>query len=75
MQTSVLDDVLLLLAATLVVAVAVRRLRLPPIIGFLAVGMAVGPHAFGWVAATETTGALAEFGIVFLLFTLGLEFS
>jgi CPA2 family monovalent cation:H+ antiporter-2 len=75
LDNSVLDDVLLLLAATLVVVVALRRLRLPLIIGFLAVGMAVGPHALGWVAATETTTTLAEFGIVFLLFTLGLEFS
>jgi len=75
MEESVLEDVLLLLAATLVVVVGVRRLRLPPVIGFLAVGMAVGPHAFGWVAATQTTGTLAEFGVVFLLFTLGLEFS
>lgn len=75
MENSLLEDVLLLLAATLVVVVAVRRLRQPPIIGFLAVGMAVGPYALGWVAATETTGALAELGVVFLLFTLGLEFS
>ncbi|MDP9199050.1 MAG: cation:proton antiporter, partial [Pseudomonadota bacterium] len=66
---------MLLLAATLVVVVALRRLRLPLIIAFLAVGMAVGPHALGWVTATETTTTLAEFGIVFLLFTLGLEFS
>jgi len=75
MGESVLEDVLLLLAATLAVVVAVRRLHLPPIIGFLAVGMAVGPHALGWVAATDATEALAEFGVVFLLFTLGLEFS
>ena len=75
MEGTVLEDVLLLLAATLAVVVGVRRLRMPPIIGFLAVGMAVGPYALGWVATTETTGALAEFGIVFLLFTLGLEFS
>ncbi len=75
MENSVLDDILLLLAATLVVVVGLRRLRLPLIIGFLLVGMAVGPHALGWVAATETTSTLAEFGIVFLLFTLGLEFS
>ena len=75
MGETALEDVLLLLAATLAVVVAVRRLQMPPIIGFLAVGMAVGPHAFGWIAATETTNALAEFGVVFLLFTLGLEFS
>ena len=75
MKGAVLEDILLLLAATIAVVVGLRRLRMPPIIGFLAVGMAVGPHALGWVATTETTGALAEFGIVFLLFTLGLEFS
>ena len=75
MEGTVLEDVLLLLAATLAVVVGLRRLRLPPIIGFLAVGMAVGPYALGWVATTETTIALAEFGVVFLLFTLGLEFS
>jgi CPA2 family monovalent cation:H+ antiporter-2 len=37
--------------------------------------MIVGPHALGWVEPTETTGTLAEFGVVFLLFALGLEFS
>ncbi|MGH8131380.1 MAG: cation:proton antiporter [Steroidobacteraceae bacterium] len=57
------------------VVAGLRRLRLPLIMAFLLVGMVVGPHALGWVAATETTETLAEFGIVFLLFTLGLEFS
>ena len=61
--------------ATLAVVVGLRRLRLPMILAFLIVGMVVGPHAFGWVEATETTHTLAEFGVVFLLFTLGLEFS
>lgn len=70
-----LADVLLLLAATLLVVATLGRLRLPPIIGFLAVGIALGPHALGWVEDSETTWTLAEFGVVFLLFTLGLEFS
>ncbi len=61
--------------ATLAVVVGLRRLRLPMILAFLIVGMVVGPHALGWVEATETTHTLAEFGVVFLLFTLGLEFS
>jgi len=61
--------------ATLAVVVGLRRLRLPLILAFLLVGMIVGPHALGWVEATETTHTLAEFGVVFLLFTLGLEFS
>ncbi|MGH8197218.1 MAG: cation:proton antiporter [Steroidobacteraceae bacterium] len=75
MGNSVLEDVLLLLTATLVVVVGLRRLRLPLILAFLLVGMVVGPHALGWVESTETTRTLAEFGVVFLLFTLGLEFS
>ncbi|MGH8204370.1 MAG: cation:proton antiporter [Steroidobacteraceae bacterium] len=61
--------------ATLAVVVGLRRLRLPLILAFLLVGMVVGPHALGVVEATETTHTLAEFGVVFLLFTLGLEFS
>ena len=75
MAGSTLADVLVLLAATLLVVASLRRLRLPPVIGFLAVGAALGPHALGWVEDTETTSTLAEFGVVFLLFTLGLEFS
>lgn len=70
-----LTEVLVLLAATLLVVVLLRRLRLPPVVGFLAVGMALGPYALGWVQDTATTRTLAEFGVVFLLFTLGLEFS
>ncbi len=75
MGESALTEVLLLLAATLLVVATLSRLRLPPVIGFLAVGAMLGPHALGWVADTETTATLAEFGVVFLLFTLGLEFS
>src|SRR5688572_32251251 len=75
LENSVLEDVLLLLMATLAVVVGLRRLRLPMILAFLLVGMVVGPHALGWVEATETTETLAEFGVVFLLFALGLEFS
>ncbi len=75
LENSVLEDVLVLLTVTLAVVVGLRRLRLPLILAFLLVGMIVGPYALGWVAATETTRALAEFGVVFLLFTLGLEFS
>ena len=60
MEHSVLEDVLLLLMATLAVVVGLRRLRLPMILAFLIVGMVVGPHAFGWVEATETTHTLGE---------------
>jgi CPA2 family monovalent cation:H+ antiporter-2 len=75
MSDSMRVDVLVLLAATLLVVASLRRLRLPPVLGFLVVGAALGPHALGWVEDNETTKTLAEFGVVFLLFTLGLEFS
>ena len=52
-----------------------RRLGLPPILGYLVVGMALGPHAFGLISESPTTALLAELGVTFLLFTLGLEFS
>ena len=75
MSEGTLGEGLVLLAATLLFVPLLGRLRLPPIVGFLAVGMALGPHALSWVQDTATTRTLAEFGVVFLLFTLGLEFS
>jgi len=70
-----LTQVLILLAASLLVVTTARRLGLPTILGYLIVGMGLGPYALGIVAQSQTTGLLAELGIVFLLFTLGLEFS
>ncbi len=68
-------QILILLAASVCVVAAVRKLALPAILGYLAVGMLVGPHALALAADNETTQLLADFGVVFLVFTLGLEFS
>jgi CPA2 family monovalent cation:H+ antiporter-2 len=70
-----LEIVLLLLATAVVVVVACRLARLPALVGYLIVGILIGPHALGWVPDTEETRYLAEFGIVFLMFSIGLEFS
>ncbi len=70
-----LQLILVLLGAAVVVVVICRLIRLPPILGYLAVGIAVGPHALAWVEDTPETRELAEFGIVFLMFSIGLEFS
>ena len=70
-----LQLILLVLAAVVVVIVACRLLRLPPILGYLAVGVAVGPRALGWVPESADVRSVAEFGIVFLMFSVGLEFS
>ena len=67
--------ILLLLAASVVVVAVCRAARQPPILGYLLVGIALGPHALGVVADDTATRELAEFGIVFLMFSIGLEFS
>jgi CPA2 family monovalent cation:H+ antiporter-2 len=74
-MTHALELVLILLASAVFVVVIFRSLQLPPLLGYLIVGIAIGPHALGWVADTAATRQLAEFGVVFLMFTLGLEFS
>ncbi len=70
-----LASVLILLGSTVVAVALFRMLRLPPLLAYLFVGVSVGPHGQGWIPATEQTRALAEFGVVFLMFTIGLEFS
>uniref|UniRef100_UPI0018DF857B cation:proton antiporter domain-containing protein n=1 Tax=Roseomonas rosulenta TaxID=2748667 RepID=UPI0018DF857B len=70
------------LVATLVVALALafalgfaaRLLRLPPLLGYIAAGIAVGPHTPGFVADPAITAALAEIGVALLLFAVGLHF-
>ena len=72
---STLELVLILLATAVGVVVLFRQLRLPALIGYLLVGILIGPHALGWAADDEQTRYLAEFGVVFLMFSVGLEFS
>jgi CPA2 family monovalent cation:H+ antiporter-2 len=68
-------QILILLAASVCVVAGVRKLALPAILGYLVVGMLLGPHALALAVSNETTQLLADFGVVFLVFTLGLEFS
>ena len=75
MSSAALSQLLVLLSFSVLVVAAFRRLRLPPILGYLAVGLLLGPSALNLAASGPTTSALAEFGLVFLVFTLGLEFS
>ena len=70
-----LQPVLILLTAAVLVVVACRIARLPTLIGYLVVGVAIGPHALGLIDDTEVVPRLAEIGVVFLMFTIGLEFS
>lgn len=71
----ILEEILLLLIVSVVAVSIFRRFKLPAILAYLFVGVIVGPNGLGWIVDTEDTRVLAEFGVVFLLFTVGLEFS
>ena len=68
-------NLLIILASSLVAIALFRRLSLPPVLGYLCVGLLIGPTALNWVDDSKDLPHLAEQGVVFLLFTLGLEFS
>ena len=74
-MVSGLELTLLLLGSAVLGVVAFRMLHLPPMLGYLAVGILIGPHALGLAENSHTTETLAEFGVVFLMFSIGLEFS
>jgi monovalent cation:H+ antiporter-2, CPA2 family len=75
MNYSILESILSVFFIALVVAVLFRQLRLSVILGYLIVGAVVGPHALKLIPNHDAIKQLAEFGIVFLMFTVGLEFS
>ncbi len=75
MAPSPLQDVLVLLALSVLIVAILRRIRLPPVLGYLLAGLVAGPHALGFIGDNEAIHFLGEIGVVFLLFTIGLEFS
>ncbi|MDR5819116.1 cation:proton antiporter [Caballeronia sp. LZ043] len=72
---SPLEMTLLLLLCSVAGVVVFRYFNLPPMLGYLTVGIIVGPHAAGIAPDTDRAQHLAEFGVVFLMFSIGLEFS
>jgi len=72
---SLLGIIVVLLAVSVGAVSAARALKLPPIVGYLVVGLLLGPHALALAPDTEVTRWLAEIGVVFLMFSIGLEFS
>ena len=65
----------MLLGASVLSVILFRRINLPPILGYLLVGTVIGPHALDSLSDFSGTHYLAEFGVVFLMFSIGLEFS
>ncbi len=70
-----LELVLILLLAAILAVSLFRRMGLPALLGYLLAGIVIGPHATGLIPPDEATRGLAEFGVIFLMFTVGLEFS
>ncbi|HHB11859.1 MAG TPA: potassium transporter KefB, partial [Chromatiales bacterium] len=74
-HSSVFYAVLLLLGLSVLAVSAARRIHLPPILAYLLVGALAGPHGVGLAPPPQDLHLLAEVGVVFLLFSIGLEFS
>ncbi len=70
-----LELVLILLLSASLGVTLFRRLGLPAMLGYLLAGIVIGPHATGLIPPDTATQGLAEFGVIFLMFTVGLEFS
>ena len=66
---------MLYLVAAVLGVVVCRSLKLPPMLGYLVVGVLIGPNALALAADTANIKYLAEFGVVFLMFVIGLEFN
>jgi hypothetical protein len=74
-MATTLELVLLFLVAAVAGAVICRLARLPPMLGYLAVGVLIGPNAMALAKDSAAVNYLAEFGVVFLMFVIGLEFN
>ncbi len=76
MHSSVhLLEVVILLCAAVCIVTMFRIIRLSPVLGYLAAGTLIGPFGLGFIKDVATTAGIAEFGVIFLLFLIGLELS
>ncbi len=70
---SYLRDILILLVASVFVVIIFQEIGLSPALGYVVAGTTIGPFGLGIVSSIETTKSIAELGIVFMLFSIGLE--
>lgn len=75
MDLNQFDTLLVILATAVMTASIFRYFKMPTIVGYILAGVLVGPQLIGIISEPEETARIAEFGIVFLLFMIGLEFS
>src|SRR5918992_2126946 len=72
-ETRVLLTLFIMLVAAKFMAELFERLRQPAVAGEILAGVIIGPSLLSWAAPSEITDLLAEIGVIFLLFTVGLE--
>lgn len=74
-HSNIINELIIILGASVIAAALFNRLKVPTIICYLFVGMVLGPGGFSLIHSVDHFQFIAEFGVAFLLFTLGLEFS
>lgn len=75
MSFSILVELVIILAASVLIIFVSHKIKVPPVVGFLLTGILIGPGGFSLVKDTQTVDVLAEIGVVMLLFMIGLEFT
>lgn len=75
MSFGILESFLIILCACLIIALVFRYFKLPIILGYVLVGVVIGPSILSWLPNAQAIKELAEFGVALLMFTVGLQFS
>jgi monovalent cation:H+ antiporter-2, CPA2 family len=75
MELTILRDIVVIFALSTFVNLLFTRLKIPTVVGYVLTGMVAGPYFMGFVGEVENIEVLAEVGVIFLLFTLGIELS
>ncbi len=75
MITGYLYTIIIIFAFAIIIVALGNKFRIPGIVGFILTGMLIGPYGLGFIEGTEFIDVLAEIGIIFLLFTIGMQFS
>ncbi|HRF81185.1 MAG TPA: cation:proton antiporter, partial [Flavobacteriales bacterium] len=68
-------ELIIILGLATAILLLLRRFKLPGILGFILTGIIAGPHGLGWIDEVDQVEALAEIGVILLLFVIGMEFS
>ena len=75
MEIPILKDIVIILGLSVLIILIFHRLRIPSILGFLLTGIIIGPYGLSLISASHEVELMAELGIIFLLFVIGIEFS